>query len=118
MIAKIRLWLHDKSPIWIPEFMIQWSLNILCFFTEHEVVEDICGKPAHDYCCKCMKTFPNKAEPVPYVGRIVCNCKYEHMRIVEVQSDGDTIALENGFTCSFTHCCDRVPHPNWEHPKS
>lgn len=54
--------------------------------------------------------------PQPEVGMIVCDCRYRHVKIVSVDEDEDTVTLEGGFVCSFTHCCDLVPH-SWEHPE-
>lgn len=51
----------------------------------------------------------------PEIGMVVCNCKYQHLKIVEIEDDGDMVILENGFRCSFEYCCDPVPHPQWEH---
>lgn len=51
----------------------------------------------------------------PHVGQVVCNCRYEHLKIVAIDDDGDTVTLENGFTCSYQHCCDSVPHESFEH---
>jgi len=51
---------------------------------------------------------------VPEVGMVVCDCKFAHLRIVEI-IDEDTVMLEDGSTCSYEHCCDTVPH-SWKHP--
>ena len=53
---------------------------------------------------------------MPEVGMIVCDCKYAHLKIIELIDD-DTIVLEDGSVCSFEHCCDVVQHPDWEHPE-
>jgi hypothetical protein len=50
----------------------------------------------------------------PRVGDLVCTCRMEHVRIIEVEDDGDTILTEDGWQCSYTHCCDEVDH-SWSH---
>jgi hypothetical protein len=50
----------------------------------------------------------------PRVGDLVCTCRMEHVRIIEVEDDGDTILTEDGWQCSYTHCCDEVDH-TWSH---
>lgn len=49
----------------------------------------------------------------PHVGMIVCDCKFRHVAIVEI--DGDDLILEGGFSCSWAHCCEPIPHPGFEH---
>jgi len=48
----------------------------------------------------------------PQVGDLVCDCRYQHLRIAE--RDGDFIILEDGRACSLEHCCDAADH-EWEH---
>lgn len=55
---------------------------------------------------------------LPEIGMFVCDCRYKHQRIVWVDPvDQDTVRLEDGHVCSFIHCCDTVPHSEWEHPE-
>jgi hypothetical protein len=49
----------------------------------------------------------------PQVGDVVCDCRYRHLRVIEV--NGDDLVLEDGSHCSWEHCCDAVPH-DAEHP--
>ena len=46
----------------------------------------------------------------PYIGQIVCDCRFRHLRIISVDEDGDGIVLEDGGHCSYRHCCDTFPH--------
>lgn len=52
----------------------------------------------------------------PTVGLEVCDCRFEHVTIEKVYEDNDTIQFEDGFTCSYKHCCDPVDHI-WVHPQ-
>lgn len=52
----------------------------------------------------------------PEIGLVICDCRFNHQQIVAIAEDGDTITLANGFTCSYQHCCDLVPH-DWKHPE-
>lgn len=54
-------------------------------------------------------------DPEPQVGMMVCDCRYKHQRIKAIDTDGDTVTLEDDHVCSFNHCCDPVPH-DWSHP--
>lgn len=50
----------------------------------------------------------------PVVGEIVCTCRYRHERITAVDEDGDTVTTQDGWQCSYRHCCtpaDHEPHP-------
>ena len=51
----------------------------------------------------------------PEVGDLVCDCRYQHLRIVWMDDARDEIELEDGFRCSLTHCCDPPDH-EWPHP--
>lgn len=50
----------------------------------------------------------------PRVGEVICTCQMAHVRIVEVDDDGDTITTEDGWRCSYRHCCDPADH-EWAH---
>jgi hypothetical protein len=53
--------------------------------------------------------------PWPRVGQMVCDCRMVHQRIVWVDPDDrNTVRLQDGYVCSFLHCCDIAPHA-WEH---
>lgn len=52
--------------------------------------------------------------PAPFVGMVVCDCRYKHLKIIAIHDGGD-LELEDGSMCSYEHCCDPVPHV-WEHP--
>jgi hypothetical protein len=49
------------------------------------------------------------------VGDLVCDCRYQHLRIVWMDNDRDEVELEDGFRCSLPYCCDPPDHP-WPHP--
>jgi hypothetical protein len=51
----------------------------------------------------------------PEVGDIVCDCRYQHLRIIWMDADRDEVELEDGFRCSLPHCCDPPDH-EWPHP--
>ena len=58
------------------------------------------------------------------VGDIVCDCRYKHLKVVEVKPDEIngkvvdlTLVLEDGSNCSAKHCVDAVPH-DWAHPSN
>lgn len=57
----------------------------------------------------------NELGRYPHVGQLVCDCRYRHLRVVEVL-DGDDLVLEDGSYCSYASCCNKVPHPEWDHP--
>ncbi len=50
----------------------------------------------------------------PVVGMLVCTCRLRHVRIESIDDDGDTIITEDGWRCSFHHCCDPADH-TWTH---
>lgn len=56
---------------------------------------------------------------MPRIGDVVCDCRYQHLPIVHVHEDDDTVTVEDEqgdrFTCSLKNCCSPVPHPDWEH---
>jgi putative endonuclease len=48
------------------------------------------------------------------VGDIVCDCRYQHRKIVSFTVSGSEdkhLDLEGGFSCSAWHCCDPADHP-------
>lgn len=55
------------------------------------------------------------------VGDVVCDCRYKHLKIIEIffddecSSDNIQLTLEDGAVCSAERCCDVVPH-EWLHP--
>jgi hypothetical protein len=49
------------------------------------------------------------------IGDKVCDCRFEHLRILKIWDDGDTVTLEDGANCSISHCLDEVDH-DWPHP--
>src|SRR5688500_12379144 len=49
------------------------------------------------------------------VGAVVCDCKYHHQRVVEL--NGDDAILEDGMHVSLFSCCSPVDH-EWEHGDS
>ncbi len=49
------------------------------------------------------------------IGELVCDCRFIHQRIAEIDEDGDTVTLEDGHVCSYEHCCDPADH-TWRHP--
>jgi hypothetical protein len=56
-------------------------------------------------------TFPER----PTVGQEICDCRFNHQRIVSVDTDdNDTVTLEDGSSCSYYYCCDSVAH-EWSH---
>lgn len=58
-----------------------------------------------------------KAIDSPTIGDIVCDCRYKHLRVVGIElGDMDMLILEDGWRCSWLHCCDTVPH-DWQHPE-
>lgn len=53
----------------------------------------------------------------PSIGEMVCTCRYTHVRIIAIDDDDrDTITTEDGWTCSYDHCCDPADH-DWPHPE-
>ena len=46
-------------------------------------------------------------------GDLVCDCRFRHLKIVS--RDGDDVLLSDGASCSLSHCCDPVDHPD-PHP--
>lgn len=58
------------------------------------------------------KMVPRK---LPHIGMMVCDCRYKHLKIAAIDENGDDITLEDGQTCSYSHCIDNVPHV-WAHP--
>lgn len=59
---------------------------------------------------------PGKRTWVPRVGDQVCDCRYNHQRVLAVSEDGVEARLEDGAWWDVAHCLDPVPHPEWEHP--
>lgn len=51
------------------------------------------------------------------VGDLVCDCRFKHLKVVEIDEDGEFATLEDGFSCSIEKCLDPVPHPEWIHPE-
>lgn len=51
----------------------------------------------------------------PKIGDYVCNCRYEHLKIIHINLDDDSLTLEDGSQCSYKHCCDEVNY-DWTHP--
>lgn len=71
---------------------------------------------ANPFVGKPMGIVPSAFRMEPYVGMIVCDCRYLHLKVVRIdEEDPDFLYLEDGSTASFFHCCDVVPH-GWEHP--
>lgn len=54
-----------------------------------------------------------KKPPPPKVGMEVCDCRFEHHKIIHIA--GDDITLDDGFVCSYKFCTDSVNH-SWPHP--
>jgi hypothetical protein len=51
------------------------------------------------------------------IGDMVCDCRYKHLKITEIDEDGDTLTLEDGSSCSATHCgVSLAPHDWYEDP--
>ena len=51
------------------------------------------------------------------LGDTVCNCNYDHLKIVEIMGEGPhdiQLKLEDGSYCSAMNCCDAIDH-KWEH---
>lgn len=45
------------------------------------------------------------------VGLPVCDCWFNHQRIVAINPvDPDLVTLEDGLVCSFLRCCDPTDH--------
>ena len=53
----------------------------------------------------------------PWIGEMVCDCKYQHQRIIEIGDDPDDVILQDGELYSYKHCCDPGNH-TWEHPEN
>ena len=49
----------------------------------------------------------------PKPGDIVCDCRYRHLKIKE--RDGDDLILEDGSSCSLSHCCDDPDNHSWSY---
>ena len=42
------------------------------------------------------------------VGDIVCDCRFIHSKIKELDAEYDYIEFEDGFRCSIINCCDDI----------
>jgi hypothetical protein len=71
-------------------------------------LERIAGEVANTY-------LTAQTEWKPQVGEVVCDCRYRHIAIAEIEEDGDTAILADGASCSIEHCLEPVNHP-WAHP--
>lgn len=58
---------------------------------------------------------PDYEAPWPYVGEVVCDCRFLHLAIIAIDDNQDTVTLADGHTCSYAHCCDTADH-EWLHP--
>ena len=49
------------------------------------------------------------------VGDIVCDCRYQHKKIVSftVSGSGDKNLDFDDFSCSARHCCEPADHEHW-----
>lgn len=51
----------------------------------------------------------------PEVGLIVCDCRGRHVRVTAVDPDEDTVTTEDGWQCSWFHCCSPADHDEDSH---
>lgn len=83
LIVRAQFWLFEAIPVWKLGNSWHWRFHVA----------------ADDY-----RKVKGKWCESKKVGDIVCDCKGEHLRIVEFL-DKDSVILEDGSQCSLYHCC-------------
>lgn len=78
--------------VWLGEHVPLWKIGNAWHYRFH-IPADAYSKVKDKWC------------DTKQIGDVVCDCKGEHLRIVEFL-DKDSVILEDGSQCSLYHCCD------------